>query len=618
MSESQHQLLTRLSGDFYAISQYMARVATDLSALDRVLAGAVLAPRHGYWAAPGHPQYPAQPSAPQPAASEPEPAQSYPAQSYPAQPEPAQPQPVSQPQPIAEPQPAVAPEPAAERNEGWNEGWIGKLLAVAGVGVTLTGVVLLLVLAAQAGILRPEFRVAGGVALAAGLVAVAIRLKSRPGGLVGAVALAATGIAAGYMDIIAVTTIYKWFPAPVGLIVAALIGGGGLTLARLWDSQHLGVLVFVPLTLLAPVVVGDVSLLLVAFMLALAAATLPVQLGRDWIWLHCARIASCTLPLLVALVGVAFDDARDAGLVAACVIAAGLAVVVALLLLPVTRNRILLALLTAAGVAPALCTRLAADRYVYAAVAAGVGVTFLVLVLRGNKLGVDATVRPIWTALSAVSAVIAVLAVCKGDVVAPVLLAMAVVVAAAARRTAAWVALGLAVLGGMFSLAYAPPVALVTPAVRLSSTTAEVTTLVTSLLLIAFAVVSVWAMRPGRGGWTAAAVVIVYAVTVFTVTVGEMIDGTRGFLAGHMAATICWIAMAAALFGYAARVHRQQRSLPIGGGLALVAAAMAKLFLFDLGTLDGMFRVVVFMVVGLVLLGMGAGYARVLERQDSA
>ena len=50
--------------------------------------------------------------------------------------------------------------------------------------------------------------------------------------------------------------------------------------------------------------------------------------------------------------------------------------------------------------------------------------------------------------------------------------------------------------------------------------------------------------------------------------------------------------------------------------MALVAAAMAKLFLFDLGTLDGIFRVVVFIVVGLVLLGMGAGYARILERQD--
>jgi uncharacterized membrane protein len=52
--------------------------------------------------------------------------------------------------------------------------------------------------------------------------------------------------------------------------------------------------------------------------------------------------------------------------------------------------------------------------------------------------------------------------------------------------------------------------------------------------------------------------------------------------------------------------------------MALVAAAMAKLFLFDLGTLDGIFRVAVFIVVGLVLLGMGAGYARLLEKQDLA
>ena len=83
-----------------------------------------------------------------------------------------------------------------------------------------------------------------------------------------------------------------------------------------------------------------------------------------------------------------------------------------------------------------------------------------------------------------------------------------------------------------------------------------------------------------------------------------------------MAATICWIALAAALFGYAAKLPRTDRSVPIGGGLALVAAAMAKLFLFDLGTLDGIFRVVVFIVVGLVLLGMGAGYARLLDKQD--
>jgi uncharacterized membrane protein len=83
-----------------------------------------------------------------------------------------------------------------------------------------------------------------------------------------------------------------------------------------------------------------------------------------------------------------------------------------------------------------------------------------------------------------------------------------------------------------------------------------------------------------------------------------------------MVATICWIAMAAAVFGYAVRLARADRSVPIAGGLGLVGAAVTKLFLFDLGTLDGIFRVAVFIVVGLVLLGMGAGYARLLDRQD--
>ena len=132
-------------------------------------------------------------------------------------------------------------------------------------------------------------------------MAVAAWLYRRPGGRVGAIALAATGVAAAYMDVIAVTTIYGWVSAPVGLVVAAIIGGGGLTLARRWDSQHLGVLVLVPLIVLAPVVAGGITLLLVSFMLALAAASLPVQLGKDWIWLHCARIAASDVPAASSL-----------------------------------------------------------------------------------------------------------------------------------------------------------------------------------------------------------------------------------------------------------------------------------------------------------------------------
>ncbi|HOW94006.1 MAG TPA: DUF2339 domain-containing protein, partial [Mycolicibacterium fallax] len=114
--------------------------------------------------------------------------------------------------------------------------------------------------------------------------------------------------------------------------------------------------------------------------------------------------------------------------------------------------------------------------------------------------------------------------------------------------------------------------------------------------------------------------VLLYAVTTCTVTAGVLIGGTGGgFLAGHVLATICWVALATAMFVAALRIPADpQRATLITGGLTLTAVAMAKLFLFDLGTLDGIFRVVVFIVAGLILLGTGAGYARSLAQQGDA
>ncbi len=212
MTEPHRAVIARLSSDFAAISQYMARVSTDLTTWTGCWRRHRAAPvrrtgrsissrsirrrstpsgtrRHRLTAAPTPPAAPPTPPFP----------------------------------PVAKP--------------ARDEGWIGKLLAVAGVAVTLIGVVLLLVLAAQAGILRPEIRVAAGAVLAAALVGAAAWLYARPGGRVGAIALAATGVAAAYMDVIAMTTIYGWVSAPIGLVIAAVIGGGGLTLARRWDSE---------------------------------------------------------------------------------------------------------------------------------------------------------------------------------------------------------------------------------------------------------------------------------------------------------------------------------------------------------------------------------------------
>lgn len=603
MTAPHHAVVSRLSANFAAMSEQFARVSADLTELDRLLAER-----------PSVPQFAPQPvPAPMPVP------QPYPppATVYTPPPQWHAPLPVTPPPP-----PVVPPQPKPPRDASW----IGNVLAVAGVAVTLIGVVLLLVLAAQAGILRPQIRVGAGALLAGALVAVAARMNVRPGGRVGAIALAATGVAAAYMDVIAVTTIYHWVNAPAGLVIAAVIGGGGLTLARRWDSQHLGLLVLVPLIALAPIVADGVTMLLIAFMLAIAAASLLVQLGRDWLWLHAARIAAPTLPLLIALVAARIGDGNEAWLAGGCAIAAVLAIVGALVLLPSTGNRAAMALLTTAGLFPVLCASVALASTIAAFMAAGLAAALLAIVLAGDRLpGVSRIVRQVWSATSAVSALIAVTVAFDGEVAMPVLLAMAIVIAVAGRRdgVARLVGVGFGVVGGLLYLSYAPPTSLI-HATQLSTPDA-VAILVSSILLIAAVIAIIWSWT-GRGVLdadavrvllAALAVAVVYSVTTFTVTAGVLAGGeSGGFFAGHMAATICWIAMAAALFVYAARRPREQRSLPIAGGLALVAGSMAKLFLFDLGTLDGMFRVAVFIVVGLALLGMGAGYARLLAQQD--
>lgn len=585
MSESHRVVIARMSSDLAAISAYMNRVAADLGELGRMLDQAPTAPP---------------PSLPASAAVS--------TWSAPVAPAPARP----------------APAFGQQRSEGW----IGKLLAVAGVTVTLTGVVLLLVLAAQAGILRPEFRVAAGAVLAGGLCGLGWWLHRRPGGRVGAIALAATGIAAAYMDVIAVTTIYGWVPAQVGLALAAVIGGAGLMLARRWNSEQLGLLVLVPLIALAPVITDGVTLLLIGFMLALSAAALPVQFGRDWLWLYAARTAAATLPLLIALAATSIDGRHDVVLALTCGLAAVLALAGGVLVLRWTTRPAATAVLTAGGVLPVLCVVAAVDRVIAALMAAALAAALVAIVVIGDRVpGQSVVVRQVWSVLAAVAALISVLVAFDGPVAGPLLLAMATVVAVAVAGRGGgvtpWIAVGLAMAGGIIFLDTADPGILVHATKLTAGLTVSV--LIGSILAIAAAAAISWAWAVDESAdqevvrlvWVAAAVAAGYAVTVFTVTAGVVIGGTgAGFFGGHMAATICWIAVAAWLLGFAARRPKAERSLPIGGGMALVVAAMAKLFLFDLGTLDGMFRVAVFIVVGLALLGMGARYARLLNEQD--
>jgi hypothetical protein len=272
------------------------------------------------------------------------------------------------------------------------------------------------------------------------------------------------------------------------------------------------------------------------------------------------------------------------------------------------------------GTTPVLAAGIAIDRALAAILAYTLAAGVLAVVLADSRL--PRTVAQVWSSLSAISLLIAVTVSFDGYLEGPVLLAIAVVVAVAGRRDAVarWSAAGFGIIGVGTLYACAPLHTLLTATVQ--PTRVAVSILTASLLAIALVVAMTRAcLDIGRRDRDLARLlaafgggVIVYAVTAFTVTAGVLVGGTGGgFLAGQMAATVCWIGMAAALFVYALRLG--DRTAPISAGLALTAAATAKLFLFDLATLDGIFRVAAFIITGLVLLSMGTGYARSLAQQ---
>ena len=516
----------------------------------------------------------------------------------------------------------------------FRKGTVASVLAAAGVGVTLIGIVLLLVLAAQAGILRPEVRVAGGAVFAIALVVASTWWHRRPAGHTGAVALAATGVAAGYLDVLAATRFYEWLSVPAALSAAAVIAGAGLALSRMWNSQALGVLVVVPVAVLAPALTQGVDIVLVSFMLVLAAASGWVQLGRDWTWLYLVRMAAPTLPLVLIAVLAGVGVGPDTTMWTYA-LAAGLTVVIglgsALVALPSSSQPALLATITAATSAPVLLSGALVDDLSAASLIATCAAALLLLVVSGPRMpGVTTAVREIWSMTVALQTLVAVATAFNGGIDVAVILGFGTVVAMTARRSTSMarimrgIATTFVTIGGIGTLSTAPPADLAVA--RAIDPATAATTLVQCVLLVG----AVWILA---GMWIKAsrtrqrsdrsaeqlwgltlAVVALYAVTEFTVTAGVLVAGAEeGFFAGHLMATITWMIAGGATLAHASRLPSAARTPLLAGGLAVVAAALAKLFLFDLATLDGMFRVLAFIVTGLLLLAMGAWFARSLS-----
>lgn len=214
----------------------------------------------------------------------------------------------------------AAPYPMMPRKAPWwqREGVVSKLLVLTGGAITLIGVVMLLVIAAQAGLLSPQLRVAGGALLSVLLVAGGMRIHSRPGGTIGGVALAGTGIAGLFIVTVAITSFYEWIPALGGLALAGAVAAAAGALAVRWRSELLAICVTVAVAALAPVLTEGVTVSLVWFMVILQAAGLVPERLRNWHFLGLVR----TVPAVFVAVAYAAEVQSIASLPAVLTVVA--------------------------------------------------------------------------------------------------------------------------------------------------------------------------------------------------------------------------------------------------------------------------------------------------------
>jgi len=507
------------------------------------------------------------------------------------------------------------------------EGLGPQLVAWTGGTVTLLGIVLLLVLAASRGWLQPGARVIGGALLALALIAVAAWVHRRPGGQTGAVALAATGVAGLYLDVVAATALYEYLPVAGGLVVAVLVAGGGLALADWWRSQPLAAGAVAGAAILAPILTKAASPLLVALAVVLQLAAAPVVLRRQWTVL--AAVAA-VWPFGYGLLAVAMatDDGTrypqtTAAVAAVLLVGAGLAVG-ATGRLPVLFSCVQLA----AAAVPVLSMALVLDRAPGAVTALLVAVLMLVVSAPVERSPVPREVCAVAIVMGALAAFEATMIALRGGTQTAVVLSEAIVLAAAAiavrRRSVLVAAAGFGAVGTFLALFRDAPLrALLTFPSRpyIVSGDADTAALVTgagvsALVLVAAVVMFVAADRLDLLGpraeaapvWITAAAIVLYGAAGLLVTGALLVTATRGgFLAGHVLVTVSWTVAALILL---VRGIRQQ-ALRVAGG-ALVVAAVAKLVLFDLSQLDGLARVAAFLGAGLVLLAAGTRYARLV------
>ncbi|SFH90458.1 Predicted membrane protein [Amycolatopsis regifaucium] len=522
-----------------------------------------------------------------------------------------------QPRPPQQPYRPYQPVPKVTLGEKLSKEGVGsRLLAWIGGAVTLLGVVLFLVLAIQRGWFGPLPRVIGGAVLGAALVGIGLRLHRTPAGRTGAFAVAATGIGALYLDAIAATTMYEYLPAYVGLAIGLLIAVGGLLLAVRWKSSLLATAVVLGCVVCAPIITQGFTAELVAFLLVVQVASTPVQLRQSW---PSVAVAAGIPPLVASVFSTAFTGfGGSTANTAAALAAGGVGIALALIVTAKRPGDAAALALLAVAPAPSLLAALFLPKTPAVLVTATVALVLLGVWAAGQWL--NGWTGDLAGAAGLLAALQTTMTLFDGSARSAILLGEGVLLALVALWTKKHVALfgglGFAVIGGMIALAFDVPPTLFF-LIRNRPDADLAAALLVAVAILAVSITLPWvahrlglfkAASENVVPWLLAGVCGLYGAGAMVLCGALLaVPGRSGFLVGHVVITVSWTVAALVLLirGIAAVSLRVI-------GFVLVGAAVLKLVLFDLSALDGLARVAAFLLAGLVLLGAGTRYAKLV------
>jgi uncharacterized membrane protein len=505
----------------------------------------------------------------------------------------------------------------------------GRLLAWVGGLAVLLGIVFFVATAIRRGWIDEETRVLLAFLGSGALVGLGLYLFISQGRTHAALAAVASGLSGLYASDVAATRLYDLVSPAVGLVSAGLVGALGTAIAIRWRTELVGALGILG-ALASPVLVrAETSNATLAFMAIALVAAVGVLLWQRWDWLAAGAFLLSAPQLVVWLE----DTYEDRLALALTVLAAfwALYVVAAIgyeLRVPVATLRASSAMLLLANAllfAGGGWLMLRERDHGNGATAWVIGAAFAHVVLGGfgfrqrMSREIAALVVAVGIGLSAVAAGLALdgPALVVGWSVEAAVLAW-VASATRERRAVLGTVVFLALAGAHILTIEAEPDSLYYGVDDLAKA---------AVALIVFAAAALVSARlvpddvPGLARpqvglrpllEAAAAVALVYLGSV------AIVDLTREAESAAEPGQTPQVLLSAywALLGFASLLFgllRDDRRFRIAG-FALLAVAIAKVFLVDLSTLESIYRVLSFIALGLLLLAAAFAYQRIRAR----